>query len=107
MLYKYLPVKSHSVTQFPLMDDAVQNIIADVGCGTFHALHVNLTLGHVEIVVQELPSVFCLPEKIFGDISPELWTQWDKQMLIFCRTFFGQNHRQIHYLSTLQVKINK
>lgn len=64
------------------MDDAVQNIIADVGCGTFHALHVNLTLGHVEIVVQELPSVFCLPEKIFGDISPELWTQRDKQMLI-------------------------
>lgn len=64
------------------MDDAVQNIIADVGCGAFHALHVNLTLGHVEIVVQELPSVFCLPEKIFGDISPELWTQRDKQMRI-------------------------
>lgn len=57
------------------MDDAVQNIIADVGRGSFHALYVNLTLSHIEIVVQELPGVFCLPEKIFGDISPELWTQ--------------------------------
>lgn len=66
------------------MDDAVQNIIADVGCGSFHALHVNLTLSHIEIVVQELPGVFCLPEKIFGDISPELWTQRDKHWLRTC-----------------------
>lgn len=54
------------------MDIAVQHIIADVGCGAFHALDVNLTLGHIKVVVQELAGVFHLPEKVFGDISPEL-----------------------------------
>ncbi len=88
MLCRHWPVKSHFVPQFPLMDVAVQNIIADVGCGTFHALHVNFTLGYVEIVVQKLPGVFCLPEKIFGNISPELWTQEEEHTRTLMHSWF-------------------
>lgn len=58
-----------------LMDIAVQDIEADVCGGSIHALDVNVSLGHVKVVVQELACIFCLPEKIFGNISPKLYTQ--------------------------------
>lgn len=54
------------------MDVAVEEVVADVGGGSLHALDEDFSFGHVEVVVEELTRVFGLPEEIFGDVSPEL-----------------------------------
>lgn len=54
---------------------AVQHIVADVGGSPFHALDENLTLSDIKVVVQELPGMLCLPEEIFGNVSPELYRE--------------------------------
>lgn len=54
------------------MDVAVQQVVADVGGGSLHALDKDLPFGHVEVVVQEGPAVGGLPEELLGDVAPEL-----------------------------------
>lgn len=73
------------------MDVAVQQVVADVGGGSFHALDKDLPFGHVEVVVQERAAVLGLPEELLGDVAPELcatgkvtWSEpnthlWDPQ----------------------------
>lgn len=65
-------MKSHFVPQLLFIDIAVQDVVADVRCGSFHALDVNLALGHVKVIVQKLADMFSLPEKILGNVSPKL-----------------------------------
>lgn len=55
------------------MDVAVQQVVADVGGGSIHALDKDLPLGHVEVVVQEGAAWFGLPEELLGDVAPKLW----------------------------------
>lgn len=54
------------------MDVAVEDVVADVGGGSVHALDEYFPFGHVEVVVEERTRVFGLPEEIFGDVGPEL-----------------------------------
>lgn len=54
------------------MDVAVQQVVADVGGGSFHELDEDFSFGNVEVVVQELTGVFGLPEEIFSNGTPEL-----------------------------------
>lgn len=54
------------------MDVAVEDVVADVGGGSFHTLDVYFSFGHVKVIVEELTRVFSLPEEIFGNVSPEL-----------------------------------
>ncbi len=54
------------------MDVAVEQVVADVGGGSFHTLDEYFSFGHIEVVVEELTRVFGLPEEIFGDVAPEL-----------------------------------
>lgn len=56
----------------------VQQVVADVGGGSFHALDEDLALCHVKVVVEETTRVFGLPEKVFGHISPEVCTRVEK-----------------------------
>lgn len=48
----------------------VQQVVADVGGGSFHALDEDLALCHVKVVVKETARVFGLPKEVFGHVSP-------------------------------------
>lgn len=50
----------------------VQQVVADVGGGSLHALDEDLALRHVKVVVKETSRVLGLPEKVFGHVSPEV-----------------------------------
>lgn len=63
------------------MHIAIQQIVADVGGGPFHALDENFTLGDIKVVIQELSSMLCLPEEIFRNVSPELYRRKTEQSL--------------------------
>lgn len=55
------------------MDVAVEQVVADVGGGSFHALDEYFPFGHIEVVVEELTRMLGLPVEIFGNVPPELW----------------------------------
>lgn len=57
------------------MNVAVQDIVADVGGGSLHALDVDLPLRHVKVVVQELARVLRLPVEVFCNVTPEFWNK--------------------------------
>ena len=52
---------------------AVQQVVADVGGGAFHAFDEDFPFGHIKVVVHEGARMLGLPEEVFGNISPELW----------------------------------
>lgn len=56
----------------------VQQVVADVGGGSFHALDEDLALCHVKVVVKETSRVFGFPEKVFGHVSPEICRRSEK-----------------------------
>lgn len=56
----------------------VQQVVADVGGGSLHALDEDLALRHVKVVVEETSRVFGLPEKVFGHVSPEVCRRGQK-----------------------------
>lgn len=56
----------------------VQQVVADVGGGSFHALDEDLALCHVKVVVEETSRVFGLPEKVFGHVAPEVCRRGEK-----------------------------
>lgn len=54
------------------MHVAIEQVVADVGGGSFHKLNVDFSSGHIKVVVEELTRVFVPPEETFGNVSPEL-----------------------------------
>lgn len=81
MLLAHIPVKSDSVAQFLLVHIAIQHIVADIGSGPFHAFDEYLSLSDIEVVVQKLPCMLCLPEEVFSNVTPELY-KTNKQIII-------------------------
>lgn len=54
------------------MDVAVEEVVADVCGGSFHALDEDFSFSHVEVVAQERACGFALPEEVFSNSAPEL-----------------------------------
>lgn len=66
------PVEGHGFAELPLVDVAVEDVVADVGGSSFHTLDEYFSFCHIKVVVEELTRVFGLPKKIFGNVAPEL-----------------------------------
>lgn len=54
------------------MDVAVEQVVADVGGRSLHALDVDFSFGHIKVVVEELTRVLGLPEEVLSNVAPEL-----------------------------------
>ena len=66
------PVKCNLLSQSLFADEAIENIIADIGDGALHPFDRDRALCRVEVVLEEfIRGRRSLPVKCIGDLAPE------------------------------------
>lgn len=70
-----LPVIGNLFTEVPLPHMPVQDIIAHVGFGPFHAFDIYVPLCHVKVVLQDWPCWWLFPKELISNLFPESWNK--------------------------------
>lgn len=72
-----LPVIGNFFTKIPLPHKPVQNIIAHVGFGPFHAFDIYVPFCHIKVVLHHWSCCWLLPKEFISNLFPESWKQSD------------------------------
>lgn len=70
-----LPVIGNLFTEVPLPHMPVQDIIAHVGFGPFHAFDIYVPLCHIKVVLKHWPCWWLFPKELISNLFPESWNK--------------------------------
>lgn len=74
---------------------SVQNIIAHVGFGPFHAFHIYVPFGHIKVILHHWSWCWLLPKEFISNLFPESW-KWSDTRCQCYRLQTEQINTEIH-----------